>query len=69
MTIGYIKTEPLTLAQRLDVAGSNNLPLKCHLIEMELCEGDNGDGTSVVYWECKHCGHTIEFYRINHNGN
>ncbi len=34
-------------------------PPKCHLTNMELECADDGC-EQVEFWECKHCGHTIE---------
>lgn len=44
-------------------------PPKCHFTYMSFEVADNGNGGQVEYWECQHCGHTIEAGYINLNAN
>lgn len=39
----------------------HNPPI-CHFTEMEYVVADDGC-MQVEFWECKHCGHTIEVCR------
>lgn len=44
-------------------------PPKCHFTYMSFGVADTGRGSQVEYWECQHCGHTIETGHINLNAN
>jgi hypothetical protein len=37
---------------------------RCHMTPMELHTADDWPNGQVTYWECKHCGHTIEYCEV-----